>query len=569
MKHGAGTPSMSGFYIPPQMLKANEFKTVTDIFMSPDGHATRFLIQTKLNPFSTAAMDQMNAITNAARSAQPNTALADAKVSMTGMTVGLRDTRDYYNQDTEFIVAATIIIVLLILMALLRAIVAPLYLILSVLISYASALGMGVIVFQFLLGQELHWSAPGLTFILLVAVGADYNLLLISRIREESAHGVRSGVIRTVGSTGAVITSAGLIFAASMFGLTFASITTLVQIGFIIGIGILLDTFLVRTITVPAVAALVGRANWWPSRPTLPNEQAEAVPMLQRLTKANWLPPRLRPRTSPIKQAEQPPAPPSPTKPDPRPRLRPHKPPIELSSTSQDEQTPRSHHLTSDTSSCGTPIRVAVPPTITERNRHGRHQSDEHLPRHALPLFSTNAVPTQLTANELGPGLDAHMPANGQHPPETNGEHPAKTNDQQPAETNGRHVAETNGHQPVKTNGEHPAKTNGQHVAETNGRHVAETNGHQPVKTNGEHPAKTKGERAVEEPQLPLCEGWRCVGESAYECASQARCARAGPVDSSSGDDPVNEPRWIGRWPANDATFPVGARDGHQAATTP
>ena len=206
-------------------------------------------------------------------------------------------------------------------------------------------------------------------------MGADYNLLLISRIREEAAHGVRSGVIRTVGSTGAVITSAGLIFAASMFGLTFASITTLVQIGFIIGAGILLDTFLVRTITVPAVAALVGRANWWPSRPTLPNEQAEAVPMLQRLTKANWLPPRLRPRTSRIKQAEQPPAPPSPTKPNQRRPLRSHKPPIELSSTSQDEKTPRSHHLTSDTSSRGTPIRVAVPPTITEHHRQRRHKA--------------------------------------------------------------------------------------------------------------------------------------------------------------------------------------------------
>jgi RND superfamily putative drug exporter len=266
MQHTAQKPSMSGFYIPPQAFKQNEFKTVADIFMSPDGHATRFLIQTKLNPFTTAAMDQVNSIVNAARSAQPNTALADAKVSMTGMTVALRDTRDYYNHDTGFIVVATIIIVLLILMALLRAIIAPLYLILSVLISYASALGIGVIVFQFLLGQELHWSCPGLTFILLVAVGADYNLLLISRIRDESPHGVRSGVIRTVGSTGAVITSAGLIFAASMFGLTLASISTMVQIGFIIGAGILLDTFLVRTITVPAMAALAGRANWWPSR---------------------------------------------------------------------------------------------------------------------------------------------------------------------------------------------------------------------------------------------------------------------------------------------------------------
>jgi RND superfamily putative drug exporter len=129
------------------------------------------------------------------------------------------------------------------------------------------------LVFQIGLGQELHWSVPGLTFILLVAVGADYNLLLISRIRDESPHGVRIGVIRTVTSTGGVITSAGLIFAASMLGLMVASITTMIQVGFVIGIGILLDTFLVRTITVPAMAAIVGRANWWPYR-WLPRKQS-------------------------------------------------------------------------------------------------------------------------------------------------------------------------------------------------------------------------------------------------------------------------------------------------------
>ena len=97
-------------------------------------------------------------------------------------------------------------------------------------------------------------------------MGADYNMLLISRIRDESPRGMRSGVIRTVGSTGGVITAAGLIFAASMFGLLFASIGTIVQAGFVVGIGILLDTFLVRTVTVPAMAVLVGRANWWPSK---------------------------------------------------------------------------------------------------------------------------------------------------------------------------------------------------------------------------------------------------------------------------------------------------------------
>ena len=78
---------------------------------------------------------------------------------------------------------------------------------------------------------------------------------------------MRSGVIRTIGSTGGVITSAGLIFAASMFGLVFSSISAAVQVGFMIGVGLLLDTFLVRTVTVPALAVLVGRANWWPSRP--------------------------------------------------------------------------------------------------------------------------------------------------------------------------------------------------------------------------------------------------------------------------------------------------------------
>lgn len=266
MKNEARTPSMSGFYVPPQFLATDDFKKAAALFFSPDGHTVRYMIQTKLNPFSTDAMDQIDAILDVARDAQPNTTLADAKVSMTGYSVSLRDTREYYNEDIRFIILVTVAVVFLILVVLLRALVAPLYLIASVVISYLSALGIGVLLFQVFLGQELHWSVPGLTFIILVAVGADYNLLLISRIREESPHGLRTAVIRTVGATGGVITAAGLIFTASMFGMLFASISTLVQAGFIIGVGILLDTFLVRTTTVPAIAVLVGRFNWWPSR---------------------------------------------------------------------------------------------------------------------------------------------------------------------------------------------------------------------------------------------------------------------------------------------------------------
>ncbi|MEC4762352.1 RND family transporter [Mycobacterium sherrisii] len=265
LKRDAAQPAMAGFNIPPQLLQLEEFQKAAKVFISPDGHSVRYLVQTKLNPFSTEAMDQVNAITAAARGAQPNTALADATVSMSGYTVALKDTRDYYQHDIRFIIAVTLLVVLLTLIALLRALVAPLYLVASVVVSYLSAVGVGVLFFQYLLGQQLHWSVPPLAFVVLVAVGADYNMLLVSRMREESPHSMRYSIIRTLSSTGGVITAAGLIFAASMCGLLFSSIGTVVQGGFVIGVGILLDTFLVRTITVPAIAALVGKANWWPS----------------------------------------------------------------------------------------------------------------------------------------------------------------------------------------------------------------------------------------------------------------------------------------------------------------
>lgn len=267
MAENAGSPAMAGFNIPPEILVLEDFKAATKAYVSPDGHSARYLVFTKLDPFGPAAMDQVGAIEDAARGALPNTELSDAQVSMGGYPVALADTRDYYENDIRFIVIVTIIVVLLILMALLRAVIAPLYLVGSVVISYFAALGLGVLVFQVILDQQLHWSVPPLAFVVLVAVGADYNLLLVSRMRDEAPLG-RFGIIRTLSSTGGVITAAGLIFAASMWGLLFSSIGTVVQGGFVIGIGILLDTFLVRTVTVPAMATLVGKANWWPSRLT-------------------------------------------------------------------------------------------------------------------------------------------------------------------------------------------------------------------------------------------------------------------------------------------------------------
>jgi RND superfamily putative drug exporter len=266
MRNSAADPAQAGFNIPPEVLNLPDFQKAAGAYISPDGHSVRYLVQTKLNPFGPEAMDQVNEIYDVARGAQPNTTLADATISMGGFPVALRDTRDYYQQDIRFIIVATLIVVLLTLMVLLRAVIAPLYLVGSVVISFFAAIGVGILTFQLILGQELHWSVPPLAFVVLVAVGADYNMLFVSRLRDESPHSVRYGVIRALGSTGGVITAAGLIFAASMGGLLFSSIGIVVQGGFVIGVGILLDTFVVRTITVPAVAALVGKANWWPSR---------------------------------------------------------------------------------------------------------------------------------------------------------------------------------------------------------------------------------------------------------------------------------------------------------------
>jgi RND superfamily putative drug exporter len=266
IKQDASGPSMAGMYVPPQLLTTNDFKNAAKLFISPDGHSARYLVETRFDPFSTQAMDQVQTILDTARGAQPNTSLSDATISMVGTTPMYSTIRSYYEHDLRVIIVLTLAVVFLILVALLRAIVAPLYLIASVVISYLAALGLGVAFFQFVCHQQIYWNVPATAFIVLVAVGADYNLLLITRIREEATNGIRSGIIRAVRSTGGVITSAGIIFAASMFGLLFGSVSTMVQTGFIIGAGLLIDTFVVRTITVPAMAALVGRANWWPGR---------------------------------------------------------------------------------------------------------------------------------------------------------------------------------------------------------------------------------------------------------------------------------------------------------------
>jgi len=234
--------------------------------VSPDGRTARFAIASSFDPYSADAMALNRTIVDTANAARPNTSLANTAISMVGFPAVNSDLQDLLSTDFNRLATATLLVVGIVLILLLRALVAPLYLLGTVVLNYLAALGLGVLVFQYGLGHDIAWPVPLLAFILLVAVGADYNMLLVSRLREESTSNMRVGVLRTVANTGSVITSAGIIFAASMFGLMIGSVGMMIQAGFIIGCGLLLDTFVVRTVTVPAIATLLREKSWWPHR---------------------------------------------------------------------------------------------------------------------------------------------------------------------------------------------------------------------------------------------------------------------------------------------------------------
>jgi len=212
------------------------------------------------SPYSTEAFDLIDPIRDAAHSAAPDSLVG-------GPTAVEFDVRDAAGWDSIVIPPLILIVVLLILMALLRAVVAPLILIGTVILSFLAALGVGYFAFEFIF--DFPGSDPSLplfAFVFLVALGVDYNIFLIARAREETiAHGSRQGILRALAVTGAVITSAGIVLAGTFSVLAVLPLTFLTELGFVVAFGVLLDTFLVRSVFVPALALMAGDRFWWPS----------------------------------------------------------------------------------------------------------------------------------------------------------------------------------------------------------------------------------------------------------------------------------------------------------------
>ncbi len=220
------------------------------------------LVQATLepNPYSTTAFDLVEPIREAAHEASPEALVG-------GPTAVEFDVRDAAGRDSVVIPPIILLVVFLILVGLLRAVAAPLVLIGTVILSFLAALGVGYFFFDVVFGfPGSDPSLPLFAFVFLVALGVDYNIFLIARAREETIkHGSEQGILRALAVTGAVITSAGIVLAGTFSVLAVLPLTFLTELGFVVAFGVLLDTFLVRSVLVPAIALTLGDRFWWPS----------------------------------------------------------------------------------------------------------------------------------------------------------------------------------------------------------------------------------------------------------------------------------------------------------------
>jgi putative drug exporter of the RND superfamily len=254
------------FYLPPEVFNNPDFKRGLKLFVSPDGTAARMIITHQGDPATPQGISHIDPIRKAAQEAVKGTPLEGANVYITGTAATYKDIQDGAKYDLLIVALAALSLILLIMMIITRSLVAAIVIVGTVAVSLGASFGLSVLVWQDIFGVQLYWIVLALAVILLLAVGSDYNLLLISRFREEIDAGLKTGIIRAMAGSGSVVTSAGLVFAATMASFIFSDLLILGQVGTTIGLGLLFDTLIVRSFMTPSVATLLGRWFWWPQR---------------------------------------------------------------------------------------------------------------------------------------------------------------------------------------------------------------------------------------------------------------------------------------------------------------
>jgi putative drug exporter of the RND superfamily len=252
------------FYLPPEIFDNAEFKRGMKSFISPDGRAIRFIISHEDDPLSPKGIGRIDAIKSAAFEAIKGTPLEGSRVYIGGTASVFKDMRDGNSYDLMIAGIAALSLIFIIMLLITRSIIAAGVIVGTVVLSLGASFGLSVLVWQHLLNMPLHFMVMAMAVIILLAVGADYNLLLVARFKEELPAGINTAIIRAVGGSGSVVTAAGLVFAFTMMSMSVSKLTVVAQVGSTIGMGLLFDTLVIRAFMTPSIAALLGRWFWWP-----------------------------------------------------------------------------------------------------------------------------------------------------------------------------------------------------------------------------------------------------------------------------------------------------------------
>jgi RND superfamily putative drug exporter len=254
------------FYLPPEAFTNPEFIRGLKLFLSPDGKAARMIITHDVDPATPEGISHIEEMRHAAVEAVKGTPLAGSKIYIGGTAATYKDIGEMAHYDLIIAAIAALSLILLIMMFITRSLVAALVIVGTVALSLGASFGISVLVWQYLFGIQLYWVILPLAVILLLAVGSDYNLLLVSRFKEEMHAGLNTGIIRAMAGSGSVVTAAGLVFAFTMASFIISDLKVLGQIGTTIALGLIFDTLIVRSFMTPSIAALLGRWFWWPLR---------------------------------------------------------------------------------------------------------------------------------------------------------------------------------------------------------------------------------------------------------------------------------------------------------------
>jgi RND superfamily putative drug exporter len=252
------------FYLPPEVFNNADFKRGMKNFISPDGKSVRFTIEHEGDPATPEGISHIDAIKLATKEAIKGTPLEGSTIYLGGTAATYKDMQDGSKYDLMIAGMAAVALIFIIMLLITRSVVAAAVIVGTVLLSLGTSFGLSVLVWQYLFGIRLHWIVLVMSVILLLAVGSDYNLLLVSRFKEEIHHGLKTGIIRAMAGSGSVVTSAGLVFAATMGSFIFGDLRSIAQVGSTIALGLLFDTLIVRSFMTPSIAALLGRWFWWP-----------------------------------------------------------------------------------------------------------------------------------------------------------------------------------------------------------------------------------------------------------------------------------------------------------------